>query len=192
MAQQPGDAANQVYYLSVGQGEWIGRFTFTITNWDAFHRDRIGVVNRFLALCFVVSMRIAGWGAITSALVRIHDGIPGIRVRNHVRIHRFGITLYVLNETYTLDADGRGVVVDASDRFGPLPFLFRNQKHHTAEVVDEGMRAVYTLPLLGAQWTAVYQVRPDRRHIDSMLTSRWAVAHERIDKVKEPTRHAGT
>jgi hypothetical protein len=191
MAQQPGDTANQVYYLSVGQGEWIGRFTFTITNWDAFHRDRIGIVNRFLALCFVVSMRIAGWGAITSALARIHDGTPGIRVRNHVRLHRFGITLYVLNETYTLDADGRDVVVDASERFGPLPFLFRNHKRHTAEVLDGGMRAVYTLPLLGATWKAVYQVGPDRRHIDSMLTSEWAVAHERIDKVKEPTRHPG-
>jgi hypothetical protein len=54
------------------------------------------------------------------------------------------------------------------------------------------MRAVYTLPLLGARWTAVYQVRPDLRHIDSTLTSAWAEAHERIDKIEEPARPEGT
>jgi hypothetical protein len=205
MAQEPGDAtaeldhstsgappANQVYYLKVGQGEWRGRFTFALTDWGAFRRDRIGLVNRFLALCFVATMRIAGWGAITSALRQVPDDGPAVRVRNHVRIHRFGVSLYVLDETYTLGADGSGVVVDARERFGPVPFLFRNRKHHTAQVFDGGMRAVYPLPLLGATWTAVYLVQADLRHIDSTLTSAWAEAHEQIGKVKEPTRPEGT
>jgi hypothetical protein len=184
--------ANQVYYLRVGQGVWSGRFTFALTDRAAFHSDRIGLVNRFLALCFIVCMRLVGWGAITSALHQVHDGAPGVRVRNHVRIHRFGVTLYVLDETYTLSSDGTGVTVDASERFGPVPFLFRNRKHHTAQVLDGGMRAVYSLPLLGATWIADYHVRDGLRHIDSTLTSAWAEAHERIDKVKEPARPEGT
>jgi hypothetical protein len=192
MAQEPGETpANQVYYLSVGLGGWTGRFTFAITDWSAFRRDRIGLANRFLTLCFVASMRLAGWGAITSELERVDVGSPEIRVRNHVRIHRFGITLYMLAETYTLDADGAGVVVDASERFGPAPFLFRNRKHHTARVLEAGMRAVYSLPLLGATWTADYHVQPDLRHIESTLTSAWAQAHERIEKRKEPAPPEG-
>ncbi len=178
--------ANQVYYLRIGVGEWGGRFTFRVTDWNAFRRDRVGAVDRFLCLWFVLVLTVVRWGAITSILRQVDDPGPETRVRNHVRIHRFGLSLYVLDETYTLDADGSGVAVDAHERFGPVPFLFRRDKQHTAVVLDRGMRAVYSLPLLGAWWTAVYQVLPDLEHIDSTLTTTWAEAHERISKLADP------
>jgi hypothetical protein len=184
-AQPVSDAlpANQVYYLRIGVGDWEGRFTFELVDRDAFWRDPIGLVNRTLSLWLIGTLKIIGWGAITSRLRRVEDSSPTIRVRNHVRIHRFGLTLYVLMETYTLNADGSDVTVDALERFGPVPFLFRDRKRHTAAVFDGGMRAVYTLPLLGAQWTAVYRVGADGRQIDSTLRSAWAEGHERISKV---------
>lgn len=175
--------ANQVYYVSVGVGDWDGRFTFALTDWEAFWRERIGLVDRFLSLWLIGTFKLIGWAGITSTLRRVDDAASATRVGNHVRIHRFGLTLYVLTETYRLDPNGRDVVVDASERFGPIPLLFRNRKRHTAEVLDGGMRAVYSLPLLGTSWTAVYHVRPDRRHVDSTMTGSWAEAHERIARL---------
>jgi hypothetical protein len=61
-----------------------------------------------------------------------------------VRIHKRALTLYVLDEVYTLDPDGRRVAVDARERFGPLPFLFRNAKRHPAEIDEEGLPSAYS------------------------------------------------
>jgi hypothetical protein len=173
---------NQVYYLEVGVGDWAGRFTFRVTDRAAFHCDRLGPRNRLLSLWLAGTFRLIRWGAITSSLRRVEEAAPALVVGNRVRLHRFGLTLYLLRETYTLDPDGTDVVVEARERFGPLPFLFRDSKRHTARVVDGGMRAVYDLPLLGASWTAVYEVHLDRRHVDSTLTCAWGEAHERIAK----------
>jgi hypothetical protein len=175
--------ANQVYYLDVGQGDWQGRFTFRVIDWQAYRRVHMGPVDRFLSLWLIGATSLLGASTITSTLRQVESAAPGIRVGNHVRIHRFGITLYLLHETYTLGDDGSSVAVDAFERFGPVPFLFQNHKQHTAEVSDGGMRAVYTLPLLGSEWTATYEVQPDRRHIDSTLSCAWAEAHEIIHKV---------
>jgi hypothetical protein len=177
--------ANQVYYLEVGQGDWRGRFTFRVVDWQAFMRDDLGLVDRFLSLWLIGTTSVLGWSTITSTLRQLESAARGIRVGNHVRIHRFGVTLYLLSETYTLGDDGSSVEVDAFERFGPVPFLFGNHKQHTADVSDGGMRAVYTLPLLGTLWTAVYEVQPDRRHINSTLSCDWAEAHEIIGKVSE-------
>jgi hypothetical protein len=173
---------NQVYYLEVGVGDWDGRFTFRVTDRAAFRRDRLGPRNRLLSLWLAGTFRLIGWGAITSSLRRVEEAAPALVVGNRVRLHRFGVTLYLLRESYTLDPDGTDVLVVAHERFGPLPFLFRDSKRHTARVVDGGMRAVYDLPLLGASWRAVYEVHPDRGHVDSTLTCAWAEAHERIAK----------
>lgn len=177
--------ANQRYYIGIGRGRWEGRFTFTLTDWVRFWREPISPRDRFLTLCFVSTLGVLGWAAITSVLVPDAERRQAVRVRNRVRIHRFGVTLYTLAETYTLDAGGSGVIVDAEERFGPVPFLFRDRKRHTAEVLDGGMRAVYALPLLGTQWVAMYQVLPDGRHIDSTLRCAWAEGHERIARMSE-------
>src|SRR5919204_408063 len=72
-------------------------------------------------------------------------------VWNSVRIRQLGMTVYALNERYVLDRNGHGVRVVADERFGPIPFLFRDHKEHTARIDDGGMRAVYDLPLLGTR-----------------------------------------
>jgi len=172
--------ANQAYYLDVGLGEWRGVFTFTLTDWEAFWRDRLRPLDRFIWLWLIAIFKLVGWAGIVSRLERA-DG-PGIRVHNRLRIHRLGLTLYRLEEVYTLDEDGTDVVVDARERFGPIPHLFTDRKRHTARITEGGMRAVYTLPLLGAEWTAVYRVQRDRRHVASTLTCAWARAYERIGR----------
>src|SRR5205085_7558128 len=136
-----------------GLGDWRGIFTFKLTDWDAFRRDRLGLVDRFIWLWLIGIFKLVGWAGIASSLRRL-DG-PGVRVGNHLRIHRLGVTLYLLREVYTLDEDGTDAVVDAQERFGPIPFLFTNRKRHTARVLEGGMRADYSVPLLGARWDAV-------------------------------------
>src|SRR5919201_1242463 len=177
------ERANVVYYFDVGVGRWRGSFRLKITSWRAFFRDPIGPKYRFLTLWLVATLDLFGPPPIVSRL----GGDPGAgeagTVANSVRITRFGIPVYALDEHYVLDPDGRGVHVVANERFGPIPFLFRDHKEHSAKIEDGGMRAVYDLPLLGTRWVATYRVRPDREHIDSTLVCGWAEAHETIHKV---------
>ena len=106
-----------------------------------------------------------------------------------LHITKLGLTLYLLSEQYVLNRDGRQVQVIAKERFGPISFLFKNRKTHTAEILDSGMRAVYYLPLLGAQWIAEYKVRADRMRIDSTMRCSWGEAHETIDRTESIARY---
>ena len=104
-------------------------------------------------------------------------------VGNEVRITKLGITLYLLNERYLLHGDCRQVTVQSHERFGPVPFLFNVSKEHPAEILDEGRRALYYIPLLGADWVGDYRVSDDHNHIRSVLTCPWGEAVEDIERV---------
>lgn len=179
------EPANIVYYCRIGVGYWLGDFDFRLTDWRRFWADKIGFKNRVLALGLFAIFRIFRSAPISSRLTREPDSQPTVVV-NLVRICKFGVTLYLLHEHYTLSPDGRNVHVDADERFGPIPFLFNNHKSHPAEIVDSGQKAIYYIPLLGTSWTGVYEVGEDGRHLHSTLSCDWAIGHEVIHKVSGP------
>jgi hypothetical protein len=170
---------SQIYYFAIGEGVWRGSFDFAITSLEGFKKARLSFQNRLL---------LRGMSRMTPA--RIDSKIWADRsygaaglAGNTVRISRFGITLYLLRETYTLDADGSDVGVHAHERFGPIPFVLRNEKRHPAVIHAQGMSSTYYIPLLGAEWIANYTVQSDRRHIDGHLTCPFAEAREVIHKL---------
>ena len=177
---------NFIYYFDIGLGDWQGKFLLTVTNWRKYWADHLGLKNRFLSLSLFVTLKLVGSAPITSHL----DGDPkagrGGVVANRVRISKFGLTLYLLEEHYYLDPDGTNIQVQADERFGPIPFLFKNHKEHPAEATNAGMRAVYYIPLLGTEWTATYTVAEDRTHIHSAMVCAWAEGHEIIHKTSRP------
>jgi len=174
--------ASHVYYLEVGLGRWVGDFGFRVTDWRAFRRDPIGLSNRFLVLAMALTARLPGRMRIDSVLAE--EPARGERrvVHNDVRIRKWGVTLYLLRERYLLNPDCRAVWVESRERFGPLPFLFNVRKEHPARIEEGGLRAVYTMPLLGAEWEGRYTVRADRDHIDAALVGPWAEAKEVIGR----------
>jgi hypothetical protein len=111
------------------------------------------------------------------------EGEAGV-ARNHVRIHRFRLTLYQLDESDTLNANGSDVAVHARERFGPIPLMLRNEKRHPAVIHDGGFSSTYYMPLLGTSWTANYSVAPDRRLIKGRLACAWAEAVESMAKIE--------
>jgi len=178
-------AASHVYYFDVGAGVWRGSFAFKVTSRSELGVARVGLKNRLLVEAMSVFSRLAGPATIDSTIWAEPKAEPFGRARNVVRLHRFGVTLYLLKEEYRLDPNGRDVEVHARERFGPIPFVFRNEKVHPAVIEDRGRRSTYFMPLLGDDWTAKYVVREDGRHIDGRLVSRWAEAIESMDKVGE-------
>jgi hypothetical protein len=175
-------ADNQTYYFEIGQGVWHGRFSYRLTDSAALEADGIGLKNRLLARGMNLVQRLTGDSRLYSKIVASpEEGDFGV-ARNVVRISRFRITLYLLKEQYTLDRDGRSVVVNARERFGPVPFLFRNSKEHPAEIHAEGMSSTYYMPLLGTDWTADYKVSSGGREIAGVLRCRWAECTERMTK----------
>jgi hypothetical protein len=175
---------NQIYYFEVGRGRWRGAFSFRITDRAAFDAAGLTTKERLLAQGMELTHRLTGDSRIDSTIwARPDEGVAGV-AGNTVRISRFGITLYLLKETYTLDPDGSGVAVHCHERFGPIPFLFRNEKRHPAVIHADGMSSTYYIPLLGADWVADYTVHADRTHIDGVLSCPWARATETIHKLE--------
>lgn len=179
-----GICANRSYYLETGMGDWAGAFTFQITDWKGFRKDKIGIKNRFLVLMMALLSGVFGKSSITSRLEKGPDESGRSVATNEVRIKKFGLTLYLLLERYILHPDCRQVLVQSKERFGPLSFLFNVEKEHPAEVLEEGRHAIYYMPLLGTDWVGSYKVREDSNHIDSILTCPWAEATEKIDRVR--------
>lgn len=176
-------AGNQVYYFEVGHGVWRGTFRFRVTSWSGFRAERISVRDRFLVVAMAVFSGLTGAARIDSTIIASQtEGAFGV-ARNRFRIHRFGLTLYRLDESYTLSSNGRDVQVHARERFGPIPFLFRNEKEHPAEIERGGLRSTYYMPLLGTDWVARYQVNSDRKRIEGRLSCPWAEATEAMDKL---------
>jgi hypothetical protein len=176
---------SQAYYFRIGRGRWRGAFAFRITDRAAFRAARLTAKERLLARGMALAHRLTGDSRIDSDVwARPEEGAAGV-AGNTVRISRFGITLYLLRETYTLAENGSDVAVHAHERFGPIPFLLRNEKRHPAAIHAEGLSSTYYIPLLGADWIARYTVHRDRRHIDGVLTCPWARATETIHKLAD-------
>jgi len=126
--------------------------------------------------------RFAGPATIDSVIWAL-QGTPGEALaRNKVRIRKHFLTLYLLDETYTLADDGVTVAVHAHERFGPIPFLLRNEKRHGALIGPDGMSSRYEMPLLGDAWVAEYVVTESGREIRGHLQSCWGEAHELMRK----------
>jgi len=127
-------------------------------------------------------VRLAGGATIDSVIWALPE-TPGCPLaRNNVRIRKLFLTLYLLDETYTLSEDGVTVAVHAHERFGPIPFLLRNEKRHGAVIGPDGMSSRYEMPLLGADWVAEYVVAGSGREIRGHLRSAWGEAHELMRK----------
>lgn len=173
------------YYFRIGRGHWRGAFGFRITDRHAFRNASLTLKERLLARAMALAQRLTGDSRIDSDVwAEPGAGVAGV-AGNTVRISRFGITLFLLRETYTLDEDGTNVAVHAHERFGPIPFLLRNEKSHPAAIHADGMSSTYYIPLLGADWVANYTVHVDRTHIDGVLTCAWARATESIRKLND-------
>jgi hypothetical protein len=171
---------SQRYYFEIGAGDWQGSFSFRITDRNRYRRAELSRTERFLVLGMELTHRLTGRSRIDSVVwARPEQGDEGV-AGNTVRISRFGVTLYLLKETYTLSTNGADVAVHAHERFGPIPFLFKVEKRHPAIIHQDGMSSTYYIPLLGADWTANYTVHDDRQRIDGLLTCPWGEAIEAI------------
>lgn len=183
MTGTEGNPPSHRYYFVTGKGNWKGTFDFELTDWKAFRGESIGILNRILVLMMVLVTTIFGEAQITSTLGGDPDREPIPLGTNEVRITKWGITLYLLQESYHLHTDGRCVTVDARERFGPIPFILSSKKAHPAEIDADGQGATYYMPLLGTNWVGTYNVKAEGTQIDATLACDWAEAVEVIEHV---------
>ncbi|CAM5651918.1 hypothetical protein SNARM312S_00015 [Streptomyces narbonensis] len=117
------NAPNRVYYFDIGTGTWHGKATFRVTSWRRLRRSRIGLTNKLLVTAMHVVERLTGAPKQESTIVaKPNEGEFG-QDDNVVRISKFGVTLYLLEERYVLHSDGIGVTVLGDERLGPVPRL---------------------------------------------------------------------
>ncbi|MFD3946603.1 hypothetical protein [Streptomyces sp. NPDC058579] len=186
ISRQRTNAPNRVYYFDIGTGTWHGIATFRVTSWRRLMRSRIGLTNKLLATAMHVVERLTGAPRQESTIVaKPNEGEFG-QADNVVRISKFGMTLYLLEEQYVLHSNGTGVTVNGDERLGPVPGLLTRTFTYSAEIRDEGMAATYLMPLLGTPWTADYQVAPDRQSLFAELVCDWGRATEETRLISPP------
>jgi hypothetical protein len=183
-------APSHVYYFEVGPGTWQGTFTFRVTDWRRLVGSGVGPRNLLLVLAMTITQRLTGAARLTSTIVAHPEEGPFGVADNAVRLSRFAITLYDLRERYELDPDGISVLVHAAERFGPVPNVLTRSFTYPAKIRDGGSASTYYMPLLGAPWTAKYQVSADRSRLAGTLSSQWATATEDATRVSGPARSA--
>jgi len=177
--------ANRIYYFTIAQGRWEGTFHFAILDWLAFWRDPIGLKYRLFALLLHLAHRLFGATHIVSVIRPFPgEGVNGIS-RSRAWVTKGALTLYALSGDYVLDPDGVNVHIWIRERFGPVPFLFRELKHVSAAITHGGRRSRYHMTLLGARWTGDYEVAPDREHVAAVYRSPWGEAREVIAKAPD-------
>lgn len=179
-------APNHVYYFDIGTGTWHGKATFRVTSWRRLMRSRIGFTNKLLATSMHIVELLTGAPRQSSTIVAKPDEGEFGRADNVVRISKFGVTLYLLEEQYVLDRNGTSVVVNGDERLGPVPGLLTRTFTYSAEIRDEGMAATYRMPLLGTLWIANYQVAADRQSLFAELVCDWGTATEDTRLVSTP------
>ncbi|MEU5216645.1 hypothetical protein AB0G79_10655 [Streptomyces sp. NPDC020807] len=172
------NAPNHVYYFDIGTGLWRGTASFRVTDWRRFLRSRIGLVNKLLVVSMHTVEAVTGVPRQSSTIVARPEVGEFGRADNVVRISKFGVTLYLLKEQYVLHKDGVGVTIHGNEQLGPVPHLLTRRFTYTAQIRDGGMAATYQMPLLGADWTADYQVSEDRKHLVAELLCDWGRATE--------------
>ncbi|MEK6478733.1 hypothetical protein WJR50_14400 [Catalinimonas sp. 4WD22] len=174
--------ANQIYYFKVGKGKWTGKFEFRLTDKDRLTQEKVGLINNLLVQAMLLFQKLLGKARIDSEIKIYPDKYEIGSAFNVVRIHKYGLTLYLLREEYILDPNGKDVVVNANDRFGPFPFLLNKQKSYPAEILDEGLQSRYYMPLLGSTWVCEYSVK-DHDHVDGLLKCKWGESIETIHRL---------
>jgi hypothetical protein len=182
----PTQRPSHVYYYEVGAGRWVGSFRFKVTSWHNVRRARIGAKNSLLVAAMSFTQRVFGPSRLTSVVVpRPDEGESGV-VDNVVRLTTLGVPLYDLRESYVLATDGVAVHVVAHEHFGPIPWILSRTFEYPAEIAADGLASTYYMPLLGSQWTARYDVGPDRVTLAGTLQCMWAEAHEQARKELTP------
>jgi hypothetical protein len=172
---------NQTYYFKVGQGKWGGRFSFRITDRDAYHHASVGLINRLLILALRCVIGIAGPAVIASTISIDERQGPAGTGWNTYKLTKWGITLCVFNDIYQLDPGGERVAVTTDLRYGPVPGILTGHVEYSASIFDGGFRSRYDgLRLLGAEWVATYHVAPDTHQVEGVLTCAWAEAREQM------------
>lgn len=181
-------APNHIYYFDIAKGSWTGRFGFTVTNRSLLRRRSLGLRNRFLIWCLDSYVRVFGAPPIDSHIIAFPQrGQFGVAT-NVIRIHGIlNLTLFLSREEYVLNPDGTHVIVKAQERYGPIPFLFRESVEYPATIHPGGMSSTYEQPALGEVWQSNYTVK-DHDHVASELCCVWGEATETIQRVATNTR----
>jgi len=172
---------NQVYYFEVGKGRWGGVFDFRITDWKAYRKASLGLLNRLLILALRLVIAAGGRPSIASTIVVNATQGPGGTGWNTYTLSKWGITLCVFNDIYELDPGGERVVVTTDLRYGPVPGIITDHVVYAAQITDGGFRSRYEgLRLLGTEWVATYEVAADKNSVNGALVCSWAQATEEM------------
>jgi hypothetical protein len=173
---------NQIYYFEVGRGQWRGKYYFVIDSWKGFRKSPMPFKYKLLVIMMHFVSKIFGHSAIRSLITATPEMQEKGVANNNYRVSKFGITLFFSNEDYLLDANGSDVMVKPNERFGPIPFLFREHDPYRAVIHDQGISSTYYIILLSDHWIGQYQVSPDKRHVVGILKNGWATVTELLDK----------
>jgi hypothetical protein len=140
-------APSLMYYRAV-EGSWSGSITFSAARNSDIADARAPFMDRVRARVLALFARV-GLKARLQTSVDATSRIARNEVVHTTRISKWGLALYESEEIFTLDPNGRDVLVARRERILPSRVFIEQDRHSRAEVADTSLSARYFLPFFG-------------------------------------------
>lgn len=171
------DPPNRSYYRAVA-GRWRGDLALTITDWDAFSRSGMSLMDRLLVRSLVVAMRLFGPFRLETS---VDASAPGVVVHT-TRVAKWGITMMRSLEHIALAADGRAARMRIEMR-API-FSPARVEDDTPVVIDAaGLRASYRFSWFGAPMRQEAERNAEGTVVTLLQTTSFSRSEQRLQRV---------
>jgi hypothetical protein len=168
------DLPSHRYYLA-NEARWRAPLEFTIRDWRAWRRDRLGFVARVGSLMMFVLTRLR--------LLRMETSVDCAQLERGLVVHRTWIRMGILTvtssiERFELAADGLNGAISGEQRHAPLSFIAWPYSRSWLRVEGDGLRARYHMEAAGLAWDQ--DVRIEENATVVVMSNAWLHGEQRL------------
>jgi hypothetical protein len=140
------DLPNRAYYRAVA-GRWSGALDLAITDWPAFRRSPLSLMDRGRLLSLLLAARLFGPFRLETGVDASAAG--GGAIVHTTRVAKWGITFMRSVERIALSADGRSAAMRIEMRVAPTLWKARVESDTPVAIDAAGRRASYRFTWFG-------------------------------------------
>lgn len=171
------DPPHRAYYRSVA-GQWRGSVDLAITDWAAFRRSGISIVDRLRLVSMLATARLLG-------PCRLDTSVDASRAdRDHIvhttRVSKWGMTLLQSVEHIALAPGGRDATMRVEMRLAPTLWRTRVETDTPVTVDAAGSGASYRFTWFGTEMRQEALRSDDGQQVVLIQTTRFSRGEQRL------------
>jgi hypothetical protein len=168
---------NHTYYRT-NHGKWTSPMELKVTDWSAFWRAPMSLLDRLRALSAIVLPWLIGPLTMETDLDYHSRGPVDGHVQHRTRLKKWGLLMYQAAESFWMHEDGTTVRVEAVEAW--FPFLGSPAPYGpiTCTVDPDARAANYVFPSLGGRLDQRVEIVPGG--VDVQQRTAWSFGVQRL------------